>query len=252
MRETTVNATATSAAARLVVAAPGPSEASWRERLASLPPWPLPRGAHVVVVGAHPDDETLGIGGTLQLLVGQGARIDLVAITDGEASHPDVPALAARRRRELRQALARLGILRVTRVHRLGVPDGAVADHEDDVTEAVARLVTIDSVVLGPSAVDGHTDHDAAGRASAAAGVAAGVGVLAYPVWAWQWHDPAMTSLLDGAWRVPLTPSILARKRHATAAFTSQVTDELGPPVVPPHVLARLLRPDEVLVPSCA
>lgn len=46
----------------------------------------------------HPDDEVLGFGGALALLAGQGARLRIVADTDGEASHPHSPTLSPARR----------------------------------------------------------------------------------------------------------------------------------------------------------
>lgn len=238
--------------AALEVTAPGPPDSAWRAAIATLPAWDLPSDASVVVVSPHPDDETLGLGGTLQRLVAGHANIDLVAVTDGEASHPHVPDLAVRRRRELSDALGRLGVAAATRVHHLGVADGAVATSAASVHDAVTALADDETIVLGPHPDDGHADHDAAGRVTAAAARSVGATHLAYPVWAWQWHDPGATALLDGAVRVDLDDAVLARKRHALEAFRTQVTTELGPPVVPAHVRARLLRPSEVLVTSCA
>jgi LmbE family N-acetylglucosaminyl deacetylase len=40
----------------------------------------------VLVVAAHPDDETLGAGGFLHAAKVAGARIELVVATDGEAA----------------------------------------------------------------------------------------------------------------------------------------------------------------------
>ncbi len=167
--------------ASLVVTASGPAEARWHERIASLPTWEVPTDRHVVVVGAHPDDETLGLGGTLQLLAARACRLDLVTITDGEASHVGIPDLAGRRRGELRAALTRLGVDAATTLHHLEVPDGDVADHEADVADRIAQLTTTDSLVLAPCTDDGHTDHDAAGRAAIRAATLAGAEVRSVP-----------------------------------------------------------------------
>jgi LmbE family N-acetylglucosaminyl deacetylase len=237
--------------AALVVDAAGPDEHRWVDRIARLPRWPVPSGAHLVVVSPHPDDETLGVGGLLQLVRATGGRVDLLAVTDGEASHPGVAGLAERRRRELREALGHLGVADMTTVHHLGVPDGEVADHEHVVTEAVRQRATGDAIVLGPHPADGHADHEAAGRAVAAATPHLASPPLAYPVWAWHWHDPDRTSLLDAAWRIPLPPAAVSRKRRAALAHRSQLSDDLGDPIVPAHVLQRLLRDDEVVV-ACA
>ena len=69
---------------------PGTAEQSWESwlDLRHLPAadplaWPS-----VAVVAAHPDDEVLGVGGTMAMLAAAGARLRLIAVTDGEASHP--------------------------------------------------------------------------------------------------------------------------------------------------------------------
>ena len=69
---------------------PGTAEEAWDgwvelKRLPVADPldWPS-----AVIVAAHPDDEILGAGGTLARLAAGGARLRLVAVTDGEASHP--------------------------------------------------------------------------------------------------------------------------------------------------------------------
>lgn len=239
----------------IAVDAPGPDEGTWRQRVSALPIRDLVADLagvdRVVVVAPHPDDETLGIGGTMQLVVAAGSRIDLVAVTDGEASHPGMAGLASQRRGELRTALDRLAVSDATEVHHLGVPDGEVDVHTTRIAEAVASLATPRSLLLAPVLDDGHPDHEAAARATAVAADRTGASVLSFPVWAWQAHDPATTGLLDNAWRVPLGPEVLARKRHAVSAFRSQVTDWSGPAIVPHHVRIRLLRDDEVLVAPC-
>ena len=65
-----------------------------------------------VIVAAHPDDEILGAGGTLARLAAGGARLRLVAVTDGEASHPgtDPRDTARRRTAESADALRLLGV----------------------------------------------------------------------------------------------------------------------------------------------
>jgi LmbE family N-acetylglucosaminyl deacetylase len=40
----------------------------------------------VLVVGAHPDDEVLGVGGTVPLIKAAGARVTVVIVTDGSST----------------------------------------------------------------------------------------------------------------------------------------------------------------------
>jgi SAM-dependent methyltransferase len=87
----------------------------------------------VVVVAAHPDDEVLGVGGTMAMLAGAEARLRLIALTDGEASHPgEDPEVIARTR--VAESAAALGVLGATSAEliRLRLPDTGLAAREDE------------------------------------------------------------------------------------------------------------------------
>jgi hypothetical protein len=133
------------APARNPIDAPGTGEDTWRawDGLARLPAADISHWASVVIVAAHPDDEVLGVGGTISMLAAAGARLRLVSITDGEASHPgttDPSALARRRAAETAQALRVLGAQR-TEVVRLRLPDTGLAARQDQITGRLADLM---------------------------------------------------------------------------------------------------------------
>lgn len=129
-------------------------------------------GARVVAVVPHPDDE-LWLGGTLRVLADRGARVELVAMSSGEAGTDYLPReggrlvgaeLAAWREGELRESARLLGVADVA-CWRL--PDGrleAVAEAEvvSRLSERFreARLV----LTLGRDGVYGHRDHVAVTR----------------------------------------------------------------------------------------
>ena len=155
----------------------GTPESSWLEAgvLDGLAPmrWLHPR--RVVVVAPHPDDEILGVGGSLRSLARTGAELEIVSVTDGESSHPGSVAmrpaeLARARTAETGAALRRLGVH--PQVTRLGHPDGSVAAHLDQLTAQLADLLDEDTVCLSTWRHDGHPDHDACGLASLAAATA--------------------------------------------------------------------------------
>ena len=134
----------------------------------------------VVVVAPHPDDEVLGVGGTLAAWA--PVEVLVVAVTDGEGSHPDSPTLAPatladRRADERRAALEVLGI--GATVHRLGLPDGGVA--ADDVAAGLGAVLRHGDTVLVPVDGDGHPDHDATADGGARAAHARRGRVLALP-----------------------------------------------------------------------
>jgi LmbE family N-acetylglucosaminyl deacetylase len=230
------------------------SEETWAAWLPQ--PWPGwvpdPTWRRVVVCAAHPDDEVLGVGGTMALLAGAGVQLHLVAVTDGEASHPGNPVLgpaelAAARVAESARALAALGAGATTT--RLGLPDSAVAAHEEELALALGAQLAGADAVLTTWTGDGHPDHEAVGRATLAAAARLGVPVLQYPVWTWHWavpDDPRVP--WHRAQAVPLPPSVRAAKQAAIACFTTQV-HPLGPDpaVLPPEFLAHADRDHEVL-----
>jgi LmbE family N-acetylglucosaminyl deacetylase len=196
-------------------------------------------GGRVVVLAPHPDDEVLGCGGTLAALARIGTPIHLVAVTDGESSHPSrSDELRALRAIERTEALRRLG-LQDAHVHRLGLPDGAV--NEDEVVEAARPLLAESDVVLAPWDQDGHPDHDAVGRAATRLPGRH----LAYLVWAWHWAEPGDLPL-DRAFRISLGDAGRRDKERAVEAFDSQLEGDR--PILPRPVLDRLLRADEVLI----
>src|SRR5262245_36131835 len=100
----------------------------------------------LMVVAAHPDDETLGFGGVLARYASEGVQTFLVTATRGERGryldhragspgHPGPAALAEIRERELHAAAAALGIHQVT---MLGYEDLGLDRAHD--AGAVARI----------------------------------------------------------------------------------------------------------------
>ena len=233
---------------------PGTAEDAWESwlDLRHLPVtdplgWPS-----VVVVAAHPDDEVLGAGGTMAVLAAAGVRLRLVAVTDGEASHPDAnPILIARTRAaETAEALERLGASG-TEVIRLGLPDTGLAERVGELSTLLAEQCAGFGMCLAPWEGDAHADHGAAGRAARRAGRQAGVPVLTYPIWMWHWAKPADPRVpWHRASQVPLPAGAARRKQAAIDAFTSQLTDrdpDTGP-VLPAGIIAHFRRQQEVLL----
>ena len=232
-----------------LIDAPGTPEAAWQRwpLLSRLPSADLAGLRSAVVFAAHPDDEVLGAGGTLSLLAAAGARLRLVSVTDGEASHPglaDRNALAERRTAETAEALRELGA-QSAEVIRLRFPDTGLALMHDELTGVVSKLASGFDACLAPWENDRHADHEAVGRAARQAGTQP----VFYPIWMWHWSFPA-----DG--RVPwhracqvALPSIVAsRKRAAVRCFASQLEPRaasLGP-VLPPETTAHFNRGQEM------
>ncbi len=220
------------------------AEPAWREWVARLPRAEL-RPRSVLIVSPHPDDETLGLGAALADWAAADISVRVVAVTDGEGSHPGRPGLGPLRCSEQNRALAELGI-----VHppiRLRLPDTDLARHSDELVAALVDLTECDDLVVAPWEHDGHGDHDAVGMAAAKAAQRTGAGLASYPIWAWQWARP---SDLEGLALHRIQGS--HRARTAKAAAIAHFRSQLDPyrdcaPILPPGVVAHFRRIHEVL-----
>lgn len=116
---------------------------------------------------AHPDDETFGPGGTIAKYAHEGADVYLATATKGEVGMTGDPPVTDRDHLgEVRAAelLCAAGILGIRKVAFLGFTDGRLAATPRDriVEKAVEQIRwTRPHVVIGfgPGGVSGHPDH---------------------------------------------------------------------------------------------
>jgi LmbE family N-acetylglucosaminyl deacetylase/SAM-dependent methyltransferase len=251
---------------------PGTSVATWRSdpRWATLPaPRPLdpalvPAVAEpdapgafdlvgasgpVVVLAAHPDDETLGAGSLIAQLVRHGRAVTVVVVTDGAASHPRSTSTPAGSLRELRLAEARAALDELAglgdpaglhvpagqgapiELVALGVADGGLREARDEVRRQLADLLAErrPALVLAPWRGDGHRDHRVLGEV--AAELVGGDGsalpdarLLEYPIWMWHWGGPDHPDVpWDALVRVDGDEEAGLAKQRALARYSSQV-----------------------------
>ncbi|MGI8456569.1 MAG: PIG-L deacetylase family protein [Propionibacteriaceae bacterium] len=209
-----------------------------------------PGTPRLVLAAAHPDDETIGAGRLASAWSHRLGPVTAVLATAGEACVDHVATrpehLAALRLREWNAAMDVLGV--VGR-HVLGVADGAVAEHQGDVTVALETVVAdLQTRGDGPVAIaapwrhDPHPDHQAMGRAAAQVAARCAVPLLAFPVWMTYWTDPDDPSA-RGVDLLEIDCGSGADAAHAAACarFVSQLSP-LAPgltPVVPPTMLAH-------------
>lgn len=135
-----------------------------------------------MAVFAHPDDESLGAGGTLANYASEGVEVSLVTATRGDAGrfhgrrlddaqHPGPSQLAQIREAELRAAASALGVRDVScldyhdqQLDRAD-PRQAVAD----IAWHVRRLRPDVVITFGPDGGYGHPDHVAISQFTTAA-----------------------------------------------------------------------------------
>lgn len=228
---------------------------TWLDARLQLPALDLSGCPEVVVVGAHPDDETLGFGGTAVLLAEAGVRVQIVSASDGGGAFPDQSLLQRFqlervRRAELYRAAATLGL---SAPLCLGLPDGQIARHEERLADLVTEVLATKPAGTWCAATwrgDGHPDHEAVGRAAAIAAERTGAVLMEYPVWMWHWAQPDDIAVpWNRAYAPTLTRSAIERKTQAAQVFCSQFTSPTAgaAPVLPPFVVSRLLAVGEVV-----
>lgn len=139
-----------------------------------------------LIVAPHPDDEAIGAYRLIERLRRRGARVRVVVVADGAASHPGSAAwparrLVAERRRETRRVLRRIGVC-AGAIRFLGLPDGAIDDmHRAPLARAI-RAGARPGLIALPDPSDAHEDHRAV--AQIVRGVATpGTRRLHYLVW---------------------------------------------------------------------
>ncbi len=149
------------------------------------------RRQSALVFAPHPDDETLGCGGTIVRKKRAGAVVKIVVMTDGSASHPgqiDPQELQRLRADEMIVAAQTLGVPQQDVIF-LDFPDGKLADHQEPAITQVAALLQRErpAQVFIPYRLDGSPDHLATTEIvrKAVASSWPEATVYEYPVWFW-------------------------------------------------------------------
>lgn len=217
--------------------------------------------ARVLFVGAHPDDETIGMGVSLAEHVAAGLDVHLLLLSDGEGStvldglngvtvnswwgvRHDPAAegylplsgddLAAARVREAANAVRALSLsLGTVTIHRAHLPDGHItAEAAQAAILAVADEISPDGPVrlkghTYVSALDTHPDHIAAGTAlhNLKAADPFRFGDVRYYVLPGYWGLTTALATVTRFWDTPTDVGIAARARNATRCYGAWVPD---------------------------
>ena len=204
-------------------------------RFAGLPALDLAGVRRLVVVAAHPDDETLGAGALIAEAGAAGIAVVVLVVTDGAASHPRSPSTGADELRATRAAETAAAVHRLdpaATVHMLGFADGEVRENRAAIADAV-RAFTADAdhadadaddgtLLVAPWRGDGHRDHRVVGEICAEI-AGDSTAFVEYPIWLWHWAAPSDDEVPWGSF-VALRPAAAAldAKRHAIEAYSSQ------------------------------
>lgn len=138
------------------------------------------RAATVLLVHAHPDDETLFTGATAAEFAGRGARVVLASASAGEAAEPgDRNTAGARRIAKLERAISALGFTErlqfgswIDDAGQGGPGSLTTASPDelvDEITTVIERVQPEVILTIGRDGVTNHPDHIAISRAVVAA-----------------------------------------------------------------------------------
>lgn len=179
----------------------------------------------VLVIAPHPDDEVLGVGGTIARLSDAGADVHVAIVTTGRAPRFDAAQVAQVRA----EAAAAHRLLGVTATHYLDCPAAELGEFaHTELNRAISGVLrqTDARTIFAPHPGDIHLDHQ---LSFLSALVAARPHQAAYPT-----RIFAYETLSETNWNAPyLTPGFLPnlfiditatlqRKLDAFACFESQ------------------------------
>ena len=164
----------------------------------------------MLIVAPHPDDETLGAGGTALLHRQAGDEVAIAVLTDGRSSRAgarSAEAMVVQRREEIQRAARRLDC----RLYHLNLPEDAW-----EITAAAGTLqplVEPATVIYTPSCIDFHPEHLKSAR------VIAGLVRPEQTVRIMELGVPLTAQLVN---RIADTGTVQALKQAVLSEFTSQ------------------------------
>jgi len=124
---------------------------------------PANRPLRIIAFGAHPDDAELKFAGTATMFAAQGAKVKLVALTNGDVGHFAQAGgpLAQRRKAEVEACHAKLGVETAV----LDIHDGELMP-DLETRKKVGNLIREwqADIVLSHRPWDYHPDHRAVGQ----------------------------------------------------------------------------------------
>lgn len=209
----------------------------------------------VLVVGPHPDDQELGMGGTIALLADRGHEVLLLDLTDGSPTPRGDRATRLAEAQEALAALAPAGGARRGTVRRalLDLPNRRLA-HTLEARHAVAAAIRAHqaSVLFIPHPEDAHPDHIAATRIAEDARFDAKltglelapppgferVGPPVYPRWVFYYYCTHLRAVPAPSFLIDIT-GFEGAKRRAIEAYRSQFAENPINAAVPDRIAAQ-------------
>jgi LmbE family N-acetylglucosaminyl deacetylase len=152
---------------------------------------------NVLIIAPHPDDEIFGLGGLVLKMRGNGVKISLIYLTDGEGSGVwhDKEEIGRQRIKLSEKVAARMGIIK-SDINRLHLPDGAVPHlGQTGFEEAVKNVKEILDIVKPDAVFATHPidywpfDHVACADITKEAVRQSEMKPQLWYYWVWAWYN---------------------------------------------------------------
>jgi bacillithiol biosynthesis deacetylase BshB1 len=186
----------------------------------------------ILIVGPHPDDQELGMGGTIAKLTSQGHDVLLLDVTSGEPTPFGSPEVRAN---ESAAAAEILGVKRTT----INLPNRFV-EHTIPARHAVAAVIREHQaeIIFAPYFEDAHPDHVATSRIVEDARFDAKIttidiaGEPIYPKWLFYYYATHLRIIPNPSFLIDTT-GFAEQKRASIVAYESQfILPEKNRPIV--------------------
>lgn len=182
--------------------------------------------ASFLVIGPHPDDQELGMGGTIAKLAKQGHKVHIIDMTNGE---PTPRGSVERRAGEAASAARVLGVERTL----LGLTNRQVTHNIESRYKLAAQIrIHRPNVLFVPYTPDAHPDHVAVTRIAEDARFDAKLTKTDIP--GEPWHPKRIIYYFCTHLRLNINPTFcidvadtMEQKLQAMACYESQMTPDL-------------------------
>lgn len=218
-----------------------------------------------LIIAPHPDDESLGCGGTIAQLRALNYAVHVIFVSDGTMSHPNSASYPAERLRDLREAEAREA-LRILAINDAGCTFLRYKDRQvptrdqPDFLEATTAVATLidqvkPSTIFVPWRRDPHPDHRASWQITQEALRQTTIKprVLEYLIWLWELGNQRDMPGPDemNVWEIAID-TVIDQRNRAIAAHCSQVTrlidDDPKAFYLSPELLTHFEKPRELFL----
>lgn len=243
----------------------GAERQNWKQQATEITTENLLKFGTTVIIAPHPDDESLGCGGTIALLRQAGLPVHIIFVSDGTLSHPNSKKYPAEKLLKLREseALNALKILNVAagdasfmRLKDRSVPIPGEPDFETAVQKLLQILQPLQpDTILVTWEKDPHPDHRAAWQMvnAAASGLKKKPRMLQYLIWIWELgkNTDLAVNQFNKLYFIGIK-TVFNLKKQAVAAHISQVSNLIDDDpegfILSPEILAHFDHADELFI----